>query len=135
MIKITISLSLVFLAISLFWGIRNYQFTSRAVKTEARVKSIYKGHRSITPTFEYTVKGKDYEFEGSSTNYDAYQIGDKEIVYYDPSNPEDSKLGTFMNLWFMPVFCGGFFMILMMVGIISFIGKKTKPAFYVGKPG
>lgn len=135
MAKILIPVSLIFLAVALYFGIVNYRFTSKAAKTEARVKSIYQGHRSITPTFEYTVKGKVYEFEGSSTNADAYQIGDKEIVYYDPASPEDSKLGTFMNLWFIPVFCGGFFVILMLVGVISLIGKRTKSSFFVGEPG
>lgn len=132
MAKVFIPLSLVFLVVALFWGIQNYQFISRAEKTEARVKSIYKGHRSITPTFEYTVKGRDYEFEGSSTNYDAYKTGDKEIVYYDPSNPQEHKIGTFMNLWFIPVFCCGFFVVLMLAGVISLISKRSKPAFHIG---
>jgi hypothetical protein len=130
--KISILLAFLFLIIALVFGVRNYLYVEKSVKTEARVNKIEKRHRSINPTFEYTVNGKDYEIEGSNTNADAYKINDKEPVYYDPKKPEDARLGTFMNLWFMPVFCGGFFIILLVVGLGMVISKKSKPGFYIG---
>jgi len=131
--KILILLALLFLFVAVLFGLQNYLFISKAVKTEARVKSIDKAKKWITPTFEYTVKGKTYEFEGSSTSPEAYKIGDTEVIYYNPLDPQDSKVGTFMNLWFIPVFCGGFFIVLISVGSALAFSKKAEPSFYIGK--
>lgn len=114
------------------WGYSNYSFISGAGITEARVKSIIKGHRRITPVFEYSVNGKTYEFEDAATNPEAYEIGDKETIYYDPVLPGEHKKDTFMSLWFVPVFLGGFGFILIPVGIgISLFRKKGNPAFMI----
>lgn len=123
--KIFILASFIFLIISLAAGVPNYLFVSKTIKTEARIKSIDKGHRWITPTYEYTVKNKNYEFEGSSSTYGTYSIGDKQMIYYDPENPENNKIDSFMNLWFVPVFCGGFFIVLFFVGILTVFTKKS----------
>ncbi|MEO8513274.1 MAG: DUF3592 domain-containing protein [Ignavibacteria bacterium] len=134
--KILIVVSLLMLAVGIFFGYSSYSFVSSSVKTEARVKNIIKGHRRITPVFEYIVNGKSYEYEGAATNYDAYVIGDKEVVYYKASDPNDSKTGTFMNLWFLPVFLGGFGLILLPVGIgTTFFNKRKSPAFTIKRPG
>jgi len=123
--KMLILLSVILIGVGLFFGYSNYSFVSSAVKTEARVKNIIKGHRTITPVFEFSAKGKTYEYEGASTRPDAYSIGDKETVYYNPSDPEDHKTGTFMNLWFLPVFLTGFGIIVFPVGIgLAFFKKK-----------
>ena len=127
--KISILLALLFLLISVILGVTNYLFMTKAEKTEARVKSIDKGHRRITPVFEYKVNNKTYEFEGSSTSYGEYEIGDTEIIYYDPGNPENSKVGTFMNLWFVTVFCGGFFIVLSFAGILMALQKSSANRF------
>jgi hypothetical protein len=127
--KILILLALLFLLVSVLFGVQSYMFVNRSVKAEARVKSIDKAKKWITPTFEYTVKGKTYEFEGSSTSPDAYKIGDTEVIYYNPLDPQDSKIGTFMNLWFIPVFCGGFFIILISVGSALAFSKNPNRLF------
>ena len=130
--KISILLAILFLLISLIFGVKNYLYVSKSVKTEARVSKVEKRHRSIIPTFEYRVSEKYYELEGPSTNPDAYILNDKETVYYDPENPGDAMLGTFMNLWFIPVFCAGFFIVLLLVGVGMLFSGKSKPGFYVG---
>lgn len=119
----------------IFWGYNNYSFISRAVKTEARVKEVIKGKRRITPVFEYTVQGKNYEYEGASTLPDEYKIGDKETVYYDPALPSSSKTGTFMSLWFVPVFLTGFGIVLFPVGIglVFFSNKRSPYSINTGK--
>lgn len=134
--KILILVSLLMLGIGAFLGYTSYSFMNSGVKTEARVKSIIKGHRRITPVFEYTVKGKTYEFEDGSTDYGSYEIGDKEVIYYSPSDPENHKPGTFMSLWFLPVFLCGFGIILLPVSAgLTFFSKKHNPAFTIKRPG
>ncbi len=134
--KILILAGLIMMAIGIFFGYTHYNFIHSSVKTEARVKSIINQHQRVIPVWEYTVKGKHYEFEGAATNSDQYKIGDKEILYYDPSDPEDSKKGTFMDLWFLPVFLSGFGFILGLVGLVVMLSFKNKrPAFTIKRPG
>jgi hypothetical protein len=123
--KILILLALIFLGVAVIFGAQSYTFVNSSHKTEARVKKIKNGGKMVTPIFEYYVKGKYYEYEGASTSHGQYEINDKETIYYDPSEPENGTLGSFMNLWFVPVFCGGFFIILLFVGIASAFSKKS----------
>lgn len=117
----------------LVWGYLTIDYINNSAKTEARVKKVLKKHRSITPVFEFTVKGKTYEFEGTNTSPDAYELNDKETVYYNPSDPDDNRTGNFMSLWFMPIFLTGFGIILAAAGLgtLLFWGKKNPP--FTGK--
>lgn len=133
--KMLILVGVILISAGVFFGYSNYSFVSSAVKTEARVKNIIKGHRSITPVFEFTVNGKTYQFEGASTKPDSYKIGDNETIYYNPADPEDHKTGTFMNLWFLPVFLTGFGLIVLPVGIGLAFSKKNNPVNIKYRPG
>ena len=127
--KFLFILGFVMFIIGGIWGSSNYSFISSAGITEARVKSIIKGHRRITPVFEYTVNGKTFEFEDSSTNADAYVIGDKVNLFYNPKLPGEHKKDTFMSLWFLPVFFSGFGFVLILTGVILISTKSKSPAF------
>ena len=129
-----ILIGLVILGGGLVWGYFTLDFVNNSVKTEARVKQVIKKHRSITPVFEFTVKGKTYEFEGTNTRPDAYELNDKETIYYNPADPDDNRTGNFMNLWFMPVFLTGFGIILGAAGLgTSLFSGKKNPSFTVNR--
>jgi hypothetical protein len=132
--KAFIFIGLLILAGGLVWGYLTIDFINNSIKTEARVKQVLKGHRRIKPVFEFTVKEKTYEFEGTSTRPDAYKLNDKETVYYNPADPDDNRTGNFMNLWFVPVFLTGFGTIFAAAGLGSllFQGKK-KSSFTVNR--
>lgn len=127
--KTFILIGIMILGGGLVWGWLTIDYINNSAKTEARVKKVLKRHRSITPVFEFTVKGKTYEFEGTNTRSGAYELNDKETVYYNPADPNDNRTGNFMNLWFMPVFLTGFGFILSVVGLgtLLFSGKKNPP--------
>jgi uncharacterized membrane protein len=127
--KVFIFIGLIILGGGLAWGYLTFDFINNSVKTEARVKQVIKKHRSITPVFEFTVKGKTYEFEGTNTRPDAYELNDKETIYYNPADPDDNRTGNFMNLWFVPVFLTGFGTIFAAAGLGTFLfkGKKKSP--------
>ena len=127
--KTFVLIGLLILCSGLVWGYFTISFVNSSVKTEARVKQVIKKHRSITPVFEFTVKGKTYEFEGANTRPDAYELNDKETVYYNPSDPDDNRTGNFMSLWFLPVFLTGFGLILTVAGAATalFSGRKKEP--------
>jgi hypothetical protein len=134
--KTLILLGLLIFAVGIYFGYSSYSFLKTAGKTEGRVDSIEKSKKRITPTFEYTVKGKKYMIVGPATHPDEYIIGDTETIYYEPENPEDAKIGTFMNTWFLPAFLTGFGFILAFVGLVVILstGKKN-PAFTIKGPG
>ncbi len=121
-----IFIGLILLGGGLTWGYLTLDFINNSVRTEARVKQIIKKQRSITSVFEFTVKGKTYEFEGTNTRSDAYELNDKETVYYNPADPDDNRTGNFMNLWFMPVFLTGFGIILSVAGFGTMLFREKK---------
>ena len=134
--KIFALLGILIMGTGIFWGYLTYNEINSSVKTEARVSRIIKKHRSITPVFEFTVKGKTYEFEGTNTNSDAYVLNDKETVYYNPADPNDNRTGNFMNLWFVPVFLSGFGFVFFVVGLGTMLfSNKKSPAFTIQRPG
>lgn len=132
--KTFIFIGLIILGGGLVWGYLTIDYINNSAKTEARVKMVLKRHRSITPVFEFTVKGKTYEFEGTNTSPDAYELNDKETVYYNPEDPNDNRTGAFMNLWFMPLFLTGFGTIFAAAGLgtLLFSGKKN-PTFTINR--
>ena len=134
--KIFVLLGVLIMGAGIFWGYSTYNYINSSVKTEARVSRVIKKHRSITPVFEFTIKGKTYEFEGANTSSDEYKLNDKEIIYYNPSDPNDNRTGTFMGLWFMPVFLSGFGFVLFVAGLATMLfSNKKSPAFTIQRPG
>ena len=132
--KTFIVIGLLILGGGLVSGYLTIDYINNSVKTEARVKQVLKRHRSITPVFEFSVKGKTYEFEGTNTRPDAYKLNDKETVYYNPADPDDNRTGNFMNLWFLPLFLTGFGIILTAAGLgtLLFKGRKN-PSFTLNR--
>jgi hypothetical protein len=128
--KLFIFLGSMILCGGLIWGYLTNNYINNSVKTKARVKQVLKRHRSITPVFEFTANGKTYEFEGTNTNPDAYELNDKEVIYYNPKDPDDNRTGNFMNLWFMPVFLTGFGTILAVAGAGTLIFSGRKNTLY-----
>lgn len=131
--KTFIFIGLLILCGGLAWGYLTFDYINSAVKTEARVKQVLKRHRSITPVFEFKVNGKTYEFVGTNTRPDAYELNDKETVYYNPSDPEDNRTGNFMSLWFMPLFLTGFGLILTAAGTGNLLFSSRKNPLYTVK--
>jgi len=59
-----------------------------------------------------TADGKEVRFKGPSQEWaSSYKSGDAVEVLYDPKNPDNAKIDSFMGLWFAPaMLCGvGFF--------------------------
>lgn len=135
--KTIILVSLILLIVGGYFGYDKYSFFSSSKKVMARVSNIEKRHRSINPTFEYVVNGKTYTIEGANTRSDAYELNDQQLIFYNPDDPSDARVGTFMNMWFLPVLLMGLGIVFFIVGVVTWLatGKKKSPAFTIKTPG
>jgi hypothetical protein len=112
-------ISLIFLGIGLFFLIDTLHFLSSATATATgtivscpRPKS---SSSACTPTVEFTTgKGQQVSFTTSFSS-SAFAVGQKQPVAYDPGNPQDARIGSFLTLWFLPVLflgIGGLFFLI-----------------------
>lgn len=100
-------LGLVTLIGGIAWGLRNYYLYKNAIETEGIVVDVYNlryfDSRTKTskikswPIIEFTASnGKKYRFKGHlSTGAKGY----KEIVLYNPANPENATVSSFSYTW------------------------------------
>lgn len=135
--KSVVLISLLLILVGSYFAYDKYSFFSSSKKVMARVSHVEKRHRSINPTFEYVVNGKTYTIEGANTRSDEYELNDQQLIFYNPNDPSDARVGTFMNMWFVPVLLLGLGIIFFIVGIVTWLatGKKKSPAFSIKTPG
>ncbi len=109
-------------------------------KSSGSSSSSTKKTKMYTPivTFDDN-KGNSHTIISSSSSSSYPNLNEEVDVYYNPNNPEDAKLGTFMNLWGGAVifsFLGG---ISLFFGILFFVitirkQKKNKDLKQNGYP-
>lgn len=99
-----------------FYIVRNLlAFRAEAVQTEGTVVGFVtsrgsKGGTMYTPQVRYDIPAPEggiaasHEIRGSvSSSSRSYDIGEKVVVYYRPQQPEDGRIGSFMEQWFLPL--------------------------------
>jgi Protein of unknown function (DUF3592) len=100
---------LVAVAIGLFIFFRTRAFLESAVSAEGTVKGHEERHSSdsgttYVPVVEFTAAdGRARRFTGSvASDPPAHEVGERVQVKYDPSNPEEARIGGGINLWLVP---------------------------------
>lgn len=72
--------------------------------------------------------GQQIEFTGDvGSNPSGFAVGEAVRVCYDPSNPDDARIDTFMQLWFMPLLLGGIGTLFSLMGggiVISAMARR-----------
>ncbi|MFN8355131.1 MAG: DUF3592 domain-containing protein [Spirosomataceae bacterium] len=105
-------IGLVMLAVTAFLVYSQYQFLSSSVKTTGvvidNIGQRSKKSTTYTPVIAFqTANGKPITFQGSvSSSPPAFDINEKVEVYYNPANPQEAAIGTFFQLWFLPLIFG-----------------------------
>lgn len=85
---------------------------SSSVKTTGTVidNRLYTGRKSRTYTPVVTFRtndGQTITFEGSiSSNPPSFDLQEQVTVYYSPKDPQKAEIGTFFQLWFLPLIFG-----------------------------
>lgn len=78
-----------------------------------------KGKTSYKPVVEFTdTSGTSRRITGSvASRPAAYDEGEKVKVRFDPAKPDQARLDTFMENWFLPLLLGGMGLIFFGVGV------------------
>jgi len=101
--------------------------TKPSAPTRSKKPSTGRGGSTV-PEVEYQVNGVVYLIHGMiSTSPPAYSIGEKVMVYYSPDHPGDGVIGSFIELWLMPVVFGGIGSVFSLGGGFIVLRKLTNP--------
>lgn len=88
-------------------AIYNYIETSRFVQSSAQTTGVVTNLQHRADLYYPVIRFRDANFEkhfihsstGSSTPY--YELGETVRVYYSKSNPDDARIDSFWDLWFL----------------------------------
>lgn len=96
---------LIFAVIGVALGLKSWRTTSNLQQTEATVVEFSSNGDLQAPIVEFRANGRTYKAtSGSFVNSSfSYSKGDKVDVYYDPQNPEDATVGSFGEMWGLPL--------------------------------
>jgi hypothetical protein len=109
----------VFAAIGIGVGIKNWTFAATARETEGTVvRLVVTGKRgTAAPVVRYEVKGQSFEFQSSvASSPPAHGVGEKVTVLYQPDQPHQGNIKSFMDLWFLPVIFAGLGTLFFVIG-------------------
>jgi hypothetical protein len=115
------------MALGAFFWFRTKNFVGKAQETKGTVTdSLYdsdsegSGYYSV---FKFkTMNGQEIEKTSNlRTNPPQHKIGQVIDVLYDPANPNDARIKSTTNLYFVPFLLGGMGIIFACVGIAVFI--------------
>jgi Protein of unknown function (DUF3592) len=118
------------LTTSAIWLISIRKFKKSAARAKGRVTekvySLGNGDMGATyaPRFEFkTPEGESRSVLSATGSMPAgFRVGDEVRVLYDPSNPNDAKIDSVMQLWFMPMLLGIVGIVALGVWLIWLVG-------------
>ncbi len=104
-------------------------FRASATHTEGTVVDIAShrdsdGDTMYKPVIEFTTAdGRTLQFTSSvSSSSPSYSRGDAVKLYYAPANPEDARLDSFMEKYFLPLILSVFASVFTLIGVLLFVG-------------
>jgi hypothetical protein len=86
--------------------------TQRFVATAAQAQGVVvamEGSDTLAPVVEFTARdGRQVRFRSNvSSNPPDFSVGEPVVVYYDAAAPDDARIDSFVQLWFLPTLLGG----------------------------
>jgi hypothetical protein len=94
-----------------------------------------KGSTTYSPMIKFkTQKGDEFSFVGNtSSNPPSYHRGDKVDIFYNPQNPKNAKISSFVSLWLLPLILFGMGSVFTLIGIFGrFVSSRRRVGRYVG---
>ncbi|MGB3208961.1 MAG: DUF3592 domain-containing protein [Crinalium sp.] len=76
---------------------------------------------SYYPVFKYETQQEIIiqKTSGIGTNRTPYYIGQKVNVLYNPNNPNEAAINSFLDLWLTPIVSGFFGILLVVIGLAN----------------
>jgi hypothetical protein len=84
------------------------QFLASATRAEGVVVAMV-GSDTLAPVVEFTAPdGRVESFRSMvSSSPPDFSVGERVVVYFDPADPQNARIGAFFHLWFLPIFLVG----------------------------
>jgi len=120
-------LGLALLGVAVFLAIDTRHDIATAVRADGIVTDLIVDSDSDSDTYHphvrfVTARGEAVEFTSSvGSNPAGFDIGEHVIVLYDPSNPQDARIDSFVQLWFVPLIVGFFGLVFATPGGVASI--------------
>ena len=109
------------LSVAFVSGFRDYKFTAIALPITGRVVSI-QPPPGYAPVIEYRMSGTTYTVTGEQLSSDrVFVIGQDVELLVDPRKPQEAKLNSFFDRWFVVVILAS---IGLLFSIIGFVVRK-----------
>jgi len=118
-----------------------------ASRTDGRIVALHPASKGgLVPEVEFEAAGQTYRLrpqqERTTQSAPEYAVGDSLPVLYQPDAPEVAIVGTFSEMWGLPIFASVFATMLFVMLVASRLGRpRHRATFYYGhvaidqKPG
>jgi hypothetical protein len=109
------------LSAGFIFGFRDFKFTANAIPISGKVVSI-SPPPGYQPVIEYTMTGSTYTVTGEKLSSDrVFVVGQDVELLVDPGKPQDAKLNSFFDRWFLVAMLAS---IGLLFSIIGFAVRK-----------
>ena len=119
-------IGLVFAAVGIGVGIKNWSFASSAREAEGTViRLVATSNRgTVAPVVRYEVDGISFEFQsGVASSPPVHAVGEKVTVLYQPDQPHQGNIKSFMDQWFLPFIFGGLGTLFVVTGSVIGVSR------------
>jgi Protein of unknown function (DUF3592) len=116
-------------ACCLYFNVR--EFLGTAERTEGTVvalrRQVSSDSTTYVPVVRFQLAHRHIEFDsGIGSRPPRYTVGEKVPVLYQPANPYQAKIDSFLSLWFGPVLLAGMGSIFCLVGAGLMLATRTR---------
>lgn len=112
--------------VALLLQIHRWHEEQRMLQTTGSVVAVSgKGCSSVT---FYPRQGERVTFSSQVCSRPGYDVGDSVELFYDPSEPQNAHIDSFVQNWFVSLILGGFGLLFMLGGLVFLV-----PAALAGK--
>ena len=112
----------------LFWVVSTVGFLTSSESATGTIVDIWTEASEDGPVYCYsaaftTPAGEAVEFDAGACGSSRPRLNSQVAVLYDPTNPWDAKVNSFMQLWLGPIIATGLGLVFTVVGIATFVNQ------------
>ena len=120
---------IILIGVAVYVGRGSWELKQRGATVTGTVVSMRKVDATddagvtYAPVISYDVQGHTYTYESSnSSDPPAYDIGEKVMLLYRPADPEDVRVNSWFDLWFLPAMLGVGGVVVAIVSFVMMVG-------------
>jgi hypothetical protein len=106
------------LSAGFIFGFRDYKFTATAIPISGTVVSI-EPPPGYQPVIEYVITGTPYRVTGEKLSSErVFVVGQEVELLVDPRKPQEARLNSFFDRWFLVVMLASIGLVFSIIGFI-----------------